>query len=396
MTRPSERCWRVFIAIAVAVGVRADSWVMPWPSFMVVVCEPYQASGVRASEPHASAVHSESKPMASAFRTVSRVFGTGPRPQYPSWSPSFMALETYVAVGRRHRVDAALRSAHGNERYHSRRRDPRFPPRSSDASAASAWLAAGANVIMQLSMLPVGHGVAKSTVDSGRVDKHPLKRARTTLVYLAIAMLGTDEERDAMRREVNRSHRPVRSGPDDPVAYNAFDTDLQLWVAACLYQGLEDVCTVVYGRARSEPRPSVLYRHAARLGTTLQVPEDQWPADRAAFDRYWDEQVARIEMDDLTRRYLQGVAGAQFLGPPFSWVFGPPMRRADRSASSRPSSATSSASRGTGRRQRLFDAVVGTAADGRTGTCPARCGPFPFNAYLWDTRRRIRTGRPIV
>ncbi len=81
MTRPSERCWSVFMAMAVAVGVRADSWMMLWPSLMLVVWEPYQARGVRASEPQASAVHSESKPMASAARTVSRVSGTGPRPQ---------------------------------------------------------------------------------------------------------------------------------------------------------------------------------------------------------------------------------------------------------------------------------------------------------------------------
>ena len=27
------------------------------------------------------------------------------------------------------------------------------------------------------------------------------------------------------------------------------------------------------------------------LGTTLQVPEEMWPADRAAFDEYWQQSL---------------------------------------------------------------------------------------------------------
>src|SRR5436309_4892680 len=79
--------------------------------------------------------------------------------------------------------------------------------------------AGNANVIMQLSRLPVGHGVARSRVDSGRVDKHPIKRLRTTVSYLAISLLGSEEERAAMCREVNRVHAQVRSAPSDPVQY---------------------------------------------------------------------------------------------------------------------------------------------------------------------------------
>ena len=37
--------------MAVAVGVRADSWVTAVPNRMVEVCDPYQASGVKQSEP---------------------------------------------------------------------------------------------------------------------------------------------------------------------------------------------------------------------------------------------------------------------------------------------------------------------------------------------------------
>src|SRR5215212_11887576 len=77
-----------------------------------------------------------------------------------------------------------------------------------DAIAALALFGA-ANVIMQLALLPVGRGVAESTVDSGRVDKHPFKRQRTTGSYLIVAMLGSAAEREAMQREVNRQHSGV-------------------------------------------------------------------------------------------------------------------------------------------------------------------------------------------
>src|SRR6059058_4856927 len=100
---------------------------------------------------------------------------------------------------------------------------------SRDVIAASALFGA-ANVVMQLAVLPVGRGVAESTVDSGRVDRHPFKRQRTTGSYLIVAMLGSEAEREAMRREVNRQHSGVVRGEDEAdVAYNAFDAKLQLW-----------------------------------------------------------------------------------------------------------------------------------------------------------------------
>ena len=77
--------------------------------------------------------------------------------------------------------------------------------------SATSWsglslAAGGANVIMQLARLPVGRGVAESRVDSGRVDRHPIKRLRTTTAYLLIAMLGTEAERTELRRQIDRVH----------------------------------------------------------------------------------------------------------------------------------------------------------------------------------------------
>src|SRR5882757_3498923 len=108
-------------------------------------------------------------------------------------------------------------------------------------------LAGGPNVVMQLSRPGVGHGVVESRVESGRIDRHPIKRARTTFTYLAVANLGSDEQKAAYRRAVNGAHAQVYSTDESPVKYNAFDTDLQLWVGACLYKGAVDVYRLFIG-----------------------------------------------------------------------------------------------------------------------------------------------------
>nr|KEP24725.1 hypothetical protein DA06_07035 [Georgenia sp. SUBG003] len=79
--RPPERWSRVMAAIAVAVGVRADICATAVPSRTRRVLAPHQASGVSASEPYASAVHTESSPRPSAAATASAAPAGGPADQ---------------------------------------------------------------------------------------------------------------------------------------------------------------------------------------------------------------------------------------------------------------------------------------------------------------------------
>jgi uncharacterized protein (DUF2236 family) len=85
-----------------------------------------------------------------------------------------------------------------------------------DGLMGIALLAGPANVIMQLARPGVGYGVLESRVESGRVDLHPIKRARTTFTYLAVATKGSDEQKAAFRRDAAGLERqeaaPVRSG----------------------------------------------------------------------------------------------------------------------------------------------------------------------------------------
>jgi uncharacterized protein (DUF2236 family) len=276
-----------------------------------------------------------------------------------------------------------------------------IPPEIRDGMVGLSLAAGGANVIMQLARLPIGRGVAESRVDSGRVDRHPIKRLRTTSAYLLVAMLGTDQERAALRSQIDRVHAQVHSRPDDPVPYNAFDPELQLWVAACLYKGLEDVHRVLGPAVDERFFDEVLYPHAARLGTTLQVTDDMWPPDRAAFGAYWKDGIAQIEMDDVTRRYLRGIADLRFAVAPLGRV-GAPLRPLLRPGGELmtggflpPEVRDELRLPWDDRRQRRFDQVTG-ALSAVVRHLPRPVREAPLNLYLRDTQRRLRTGRPVV
>ncbi|MGE2833215.1 oxygenase MpaB family protein [Mycobacterium sp. SMC-4] len=211
-------------------------------------------------------------------------------------------------------------------RIHINRRTARWDPDETvtvaDAMDFWSFAAGAANVIMQLSVPGVGHGVVESKVDSGHLMKHPWKRARTTFQYLAVAVLGTDDDRAAFRDAVNEAHRHVKSDASSPVRYNAFDRDLQMWVAACLFVGLEDTYQLLRG-AMTPEQAEQFYRSAWPLGTTLQVSEDQWPPTRADFGRYWDEACERIAVDDVVRGFLADLVNLKMINPVLALPFRP-------------------------------------------------------------------------
>ncbi|MEU8897361.1 oxygenase MpaB family protein [Nocardia sp. NPDC048505] len=258
----------------------------------------------------------------------------------------------------------------------------------------AALLGGPANVVMQLSLPPVGRALVESTVESGRYSLHPRKRGRTTLTYLAVAMLGTDEERVAYREATDTSHRHVRSAPGSAVRYNAFDPRLQLWVAACIYRGTADSLRLLYG-PMDEASADELYYESSRFGTTLQMPAQLWPPDRAAFAEYWDAKLLEISVDPEVKAYLLdqvvGLApyrrGERLLFRPFNRFFTtgylPQRFRDELGLSWGP------------RRQRAFEVImrgIGLVV----GRLPARWRLYPFDKHLRNMRRRRALGKPLV
>lgn len=254
-----------------------------------------------------------------------------------------------------------------------------------------AVLAGPANVVMQLAVPAVGYGVYESRVESGQLFKHPVKRTRTTLSYLAVATMGSPEVRRAYRKAVNTAHVQVRSTDDSPVEYNAMSAELQKWVAACLYKGWEDA-ERTYGDPSTITEES--YQAGKVYGTTLQMPPEMWPATREDFEEYWQSTIGAVEIDDTIRGYLEDISLAKFAGPVVSRLFGwftqtmtigfLPQEFRDKMRL-QPTPA----------QQRTFDTFNKVLAKIARHT-PEPILRLPFTLLLADVKWRMRTGRPLI
>jgi uncharacterized protein (DUF2236 family) len=223
-----------------------------------------------------------------------------------------------------------------------------------------ALLAGPANVIMQLARPGVGYGVLESRVESGRVDRHPIKRARTTFTYIAVAINGTDAQKAAYKRAVN-AYRTFVGELDDETADRHF-------------------------------------LDSRNFGTTLQMRADQWPADRKSFDEFWERKLDEVHIDDALRAYLWPIAAGRSgkatlpaplqrridgIGLLITTGFLPQRFRDEMQLS------------WDTRRQRRFDRLMSVLRVVNLAL-PGPIREFPFNVLLKDLDWRIRTGRPLV
>lgn len=258
-------------------------------------------------------------------------------------------------------------------------------------------LAGAANVVMQLSRPGVGYGVVESRVESGRIDRHPVKRARTTFTYLAVSAQGTAKQQAAFRRAVNGAHAQVYSTEESPVSYNAFDPGLQMWVGACLYRGVVDIYKIFVGEPDAQAAEQ-LFSQGIALGTMLQVPREMWPADQAAFDRYWEESMADVHIGDDVRDFLWPIAAGRVRGAKLPASV---QRRMDDFNLLITGGFLPQRFRDEMRlqwddeKQRRFDQMMKRLRF-VNDLLPGVVREFPFNAMLKDLDWRIRTGRPLV
>lgn len=272
-------------------------------------------------------------------------------------------------------------------------RDPTAVCSAARAQDFMAYAAGVANVIMQLSWPEVGYGVVESPVESGNVLAHPVKRARTTFTYLAVALGGTDGERQAYARAVSGVHAQVRSTEQSPVSYHALHAELQAWVGACLYVGLEDTHQLLHGRMHPAQRAEFL-ASAAPLSTTLQVRPADWPATPQAFDHSWATGCRRVSIDPRVRAYLDDLVGLHHQP---GWVraaagerlrflsagFLPPLFREEMHWD------------WTAEDQARFDRTVRRWA-AVNSRLPEPVRFAPARVLMGDLRRRIRRNRPLV
>ena len=184
----------------------------------------------------------------------------------------------------------------------------------SDIAGETALIAGGGRaILLQVANPAVGRGVAEHSDFYNR----PLNRLTATLTFIYAVTYGSEDEVAFVRRRVNHAHVPVHSTGNDTgnsksdgdshddtgtgaPAYDAFDPQLQLWVAATLYETAITLYERIFGSIE-EVVAERIYREYAVLGTALQMPPELWPASRAEFRRYWSEQIGLLAVDDTIR-----------------------------------------------------------------------------------------------
>ena len=153
-------------------------------------------------------------------------------------------------------------------------------------------LAGGAAAILLQIAEP---GVAKGVDEHSNFAYRPMDRLRTTMTYIYTMAFGSAEEKKAVIEMVHRAHAVVK-GPE----YSADDPKLQLWVAATLYAVGIDIHQRVFG-PMDESTASKIYAEYSILAVSLRVPPSMWPPDRQAFWKYWDDQIATLEITQNAR-----------------------------------------------------------------------------------------------
>lgn len=257
-------------------------------------------------------------------------------------------------------------------------------------------LSGPANVAMQLAWPEICYGVMESPVDSGNVTKHPFKRYRTTIGYLSIALFGSQELRQAYREAVNGSHRHIRSGPNSPVKYNAFNRELQLWVASCIYYGARDAMIRCHGPLTAEQENLALLA-GSRFATTLQVPFDMWHTDIDAFWEYWEAGLQRAVMDERMVAYLRVLMEFDFLASPWRTLIAPVagLLTWTNVGFLAPSIREQLGYRWTERDERRFTRLMrGIGLVHKP--LPRFVRTLPVEAMRWNIQLRHRLGKPLV
>ena len=127
------------------------------------------------------------------------------------------------------------------------------------------------------------------------------------MTYVYAVVYGTAQQHSEVVRRVNRAHGPVHRAPEmaspgssESAGYSAFDPQLQLWVAATLYETAVTVYQLVFGPL-DEASAECIYQDYAILGASLQVPNGAWPATREQFSAYWDDQLDSVVIGPAAR-----------------------------------------------------------------------------------------------
>jgi uncharacterized protein (DUF2236 family) len=234
-------------------------------------------------------------------------------------------------------------------------------------------------ILLQVAHPAVGRGVAEHS----NFTERAMDRLRATMTYVYCMTFGSPAEKRAIRDQVENVHRTINGR-----GYDARDPDLQLWVAATLY----DSALMLYERwveRLDDATAEAVYRQYRVLGEALQMRAEQWPADRVAFRDYWNAMLERIEVTDAARGVCRDLFYPKRV--PLWMRAAMPLNRLVTAGLLPPSIREAYGIEWNARRERRFNRFS-NAVRLSYPLLPRSVRQFPKIWYLHDMRRRLARG----
>ncbi|KAL2814476.1 hypothetical protein BJX63DRAFT_199708 [Aspergillus granulosus] len=127
-----------------------------------------------------------------------------------------------------------------------------------------------------------------------------------TLSYIACLVFGSREEKEALLGRLSLGQPPFPTPPNSATS----DPNIQLWLLATLYATATDFYQRVYGRVdyRTAERGYAEFALIIRHLDSVVLPASLWPASRAEFWRYWDDQVESLSVSGDAHKFAYDLA----------------------------------------------------------------------------------------
>ncbi|KAI9373480.1 hypothetical protein BJX61DRAFT_533143 [Aspergillus egyptiacus] len=140
------------------------------------------------------------------------------------------------------------------------------------------------------------------------------QRLRNTARFLNAAVCGTEAEKKAVFGVIHKYHARVK-GED----YTADDPELHKWTAATLFVSIVVVRDTFFGKM-SKDEMEALLKESAVFGTSLRMPPEMWPRSLEEFWKYWDYNIATLEVTDMARSLARDLLWPRGLPAEMAWM----------------------------------------------------------------------------
>ncbi|BCS23727.1 oxygenase MpaB family protein [Aspergillus puulaauensis] len=161
--------------------------------------------------------------------------------------------------------------------------------------------------------------LAKGSYRHSNFSSRLEKRLRNTFRFCNVVLFGTQQEKQSIVSVIHRHHSRVKGA-----GYDADDPELHRWTAATMFMSILTVQEEFIGKMPQSMKEALL-QESAIFGSSLKMPPTMWPSTLDEFWKYWNHNIATLEITPEARRLSQHILYPQ--NTPLWMSMGAPLMR---------------------------------------------------------------------